>query len=161
MTERAGNKQSQGLFKSVMLAYFILVLHVILMVGLGLIVIFFRGIVQYVLWIFLAGSAAIVGFGYYFYRRMKAEGKTLKQMLKTPLLNGRPVELSLLGGLASFRVGPPTRNLEHNAVGYHAVHQIEDPETIRIREITEFARLLENNLITREEYEKAKRQILK
>jgi hypothetical protein len=159
MAERSGNKQRDGLFKSVMLAYFVLVLHLILMVGLGLLVIFFRGIIQYMLWIFLAGSAAIVGSGYYFYKRMKAEGKTVMQMLKTPLLNGRPIEVSLLGGLASFRVGPHIRNPELDAGGYHAARQIEDPETIRIREITELARLLENNLITREEYDRAKKQL--
>ena len=161
MTKQAENKQKEGLFKSVMLAYFVLILHVFLMVGLGLLVIFFRGIIQYMLWIFLAGSAAIIGSGYYFYKRMKAEGKTVKQMLETPLLSGRPVEVSLLGGLASFRVGPSTRNPELGMEGYQSVHQIEDPETIRIREITELAKLLENNLITREEYNKAKKQILK
>jgi hypothetical protein len=161
MTKRAPNTQKESLFKSVMLAYFILVLHVLLMVGLGLLVIFFRGIIQYMLWIFLAGSAAIIASGYYFYKRMKAEGKTVTEMLKTPLLNGRPVEVSLLGGLASFRVGASARNLELDSDGYHEVHQIEDPETIRIREISELAKLLENNMITREEYDKAKKQILK
>jgi hypothetical protein len=69
--------------------------------------------------------------------------------------------VSLLGGLASFRVGSSTRNPELGAEGYQSVHQIEDSETIRFREITELAKLLENNLITREEYDKAKKQILK
>ena len=161
MTKRAPTTQKEGLFKSVMLAYFILVLHVLLMVGLGLLVIFFRGIIHYMLWIFLAGSAAIIASGYYFYKRMKAEGKTVTQMLKTPLLNGRPVEVSLLGGLASFRVGPSSGNLELDTEHYRPVNQIEDPETMRIREITELARLLENNMITREEYDKAKKRILK
>lgn len=161
MTNQAENKQKESLFKSIMLAYFVLVLHVLLMVGLGLLVIFFRGIILYMLWIFIAGSAAIIGSGYYFYKRIKAEGRTVKQMLRTPLLSGRPVEVSFLGGLASIRVGSPTRIPELDANGYHPVQQIEDPETIRIREIAELARLLENNLITREEYDKAKRQILK
>jgi hypothetical protein len=161
MTKQAVNTQKEGLFKSVMLAYFVLVLHVLLMVGLGFLVIFFRGIIHYMLWIFLAGSAAIIASGFYFYKRMKAEGKTVKQMLKTPLLNGRPVEVSLLGGLASFRVGSSTRNFELDTDGVHTVHQIEDSETMRIREITELAKLLENNLITREEYDKAKKRILR
>jgi hypothetical protein len=161
MTKRAANTQKEGLFKSVMLAYFVLVLHVLLIVGLGLLVIFFRGIIHYMLWIFLAGSAAIIGSGYYFYKRMKAQGKTVAQMLKTPLLNGRPVEVNLLGGLASFRVGSPTGNVELDTDAYHTVQQIEDPETMGIREITELAKLLENDMITREEYDKAKKRILK
>ena len=161
MTERSGNKPGEGLFKGVMLAYFVLALHVLLLVGLGLLVIFFRGIIQYMFWIFLAGSAAVIGSGYYFYKRMKAEGKTLREMLKTPLLNGRPVEVSLLGGLAAFRIGPSSRQPEIEAGDYHAVHRLEDPATLRIREISELARLLENDLITREEYEKAKQQLFR
>lgn len=161
MTKQAGNNPREGLFKSVMLAYFVLILHVLIMVGLGLLVIFFRGIIQYMLWIFLAGSAAIMGSGYYFYKRMKAEGRTVKQMLETPLLSGRPVEVSLLGGLASFRVGPRAKNPELGTDAYQQKHQIEAPETMRIRDVAELARLLENNLITREEYDKAKKQILK
>jgi hypothetical protein len=161
MIRSAGNKSGEGLFKSVMLAYFILALHVLLMVVLGLLVIFFRGIIQYMMWVFLAGIAAICGSGYYFYKKLKAEGKTVKEMLKTPLLNGRPVEVSLLGGLASFRVGPPYQQNRIGTGENRPIHQLEDPETSRIREITELAKLLENNLITREEYDKAKKQLLK
>lgn len=144
-----------------MLSYFVLVLHVVLIVGLGLLVIFFRGIIQYMLWIFLGGSAVIAGSGYVFYKRMKAEGKTVRQMLKTPLLNGRPVEVSLLGGLASFRVGPPSQTRQIEAGGHHTIHQLEDPDAMRIREVNELAKLLDRDLITRDEFEKAKRQILK
>lgn len=161
MIKNAGNKSGDGLFKSVMLAYFVLALHVLLMVMLGLLVLFFRGILQYMMWIFLAGGVAICGSGYYFYKKMKSEGKTVREMLKTPLLNGRPVEVSLLGGLASFRVGPSYRQKQIDNGDYHSIQQLEDPGTVRIREITELARLLENNLITREEYDRAKKQILK
>ena len=97
--------RGEGLFKSVMLAYFVLVLHILLIVGLGLLVIFFRGIVQYMIWVFLFGFIAILGSFYYFYRRMKAEGRSLREMLRSPLFLDRPVEVSLLGGLASFKVG--------------------------------------------------------
>ena len=37
--------------------------------------------------------------------------------------------------------------------------QLEDPETIRIRELAELARLLENDLITRDEFDKAKQRL--
>jgi hypothetical protein len=130
------------------------------MVVLALLVLFFRGIIQYMVWIFLAGGAAICASGYYFYKKMKSEGKTVREMLKTQLLNGRPVEVSLLGGLASFRVGPPSRQKQLEEGDYPSVRQLEDPDRLRIREITELARLLENNLITREEYDRAKKQLL-
>jgi len=152
--------KSEGLFKSVMLAYMVLVLHVLLMVALGLMVIFFRGVVQYMFWIFIAGALAIIISGYYFYRRMKAEGKTVKQMLSTPMLNGRPVEVSFLGGLASFRVGVSGHAQQIESGVTDPTRQLEDPATARIRELTELARMLEKELITREEYNQAKQTLL-
>jgi len=144
-----------------MLAYFILILHVVLLAGIVLLVIFLRGVTQYMLWIFLAGAVAIVVSGYLFYRRMKAEGRTLKEMLRSPMMGGRAVEVSLLGGLASFRVG---RAESRPAIDFDAppeVPRIEDPQTHHVREITELARLYEKNLITLEEYNKAKREVFK
>ncbi len=158
--KKTENDKGEGLFKSVMLAYMVLVLHVLLMVALGLMVIFFRGVVQYMLWIFIAGALAIIISGYYFYRRMKAEGKTLKQMLSSPMLNGRPVEVSFLGGLASFRVGVPGQTQQLESGMADATRQLEDPGTARIRELTELARMLEQELITREEYNRAKQTLL-
>jgi len=54
-------------FLSILAAYAILTLHLVLIVGMGLIVIFPRGIIQYMLWIFLDGSILLLGSGYYFY----------------------------------------------------------------------------------------------
>ena len=151
----------EGLFKSVMAAYLGLVLHVLLVIGLGLVVIFFSGIVQYVLWIFLFGAVAILASFYYFYRRMKAEGKSLREMMQSQMFNGRPVEVSLLGGLASFRMGGAGGARELGSDIRHPPQQLEDPDAVRLREIKELVRLLESELITREEYEQAKRQIFK
>ena len=147
--------------KSVLLAYMILALHVVLIAGLGLLVLFFRGFVQYMLWIFLGGAAVVVYSGYRFWRRMKAEGKTLGEMLSNPAFRGRSVEVSLLGGIASFKLGAPGR-YPALTVGDDdpPVRQLEDPETARIRELNELARLLEKDLITRDEYNLAKRRLL-
>ena len=154
-------KDREGLFGRVLLAYFILILHVLLLAGIILLVLFLRGVTQYMFWIFLAGALAIVVSGYLFYRRMKAEGRTLKETLRSPLFSGRSVEVSLLGGLASFKVGRPDGS---NAIEYETspeIRQLEDPHSIQIREISELARLYEKNLITLEEYTKAKRQLFK
>ena len=152
-------KKEVGLFKTVLLAYFVLVLHILLMLGLGLLVIFFRGVSQYMLWIFLGGALIIILSGIYFYRRMKAEGKTLRQMLSSPLFAGRPVEVSLLGGLASVRVGLPKGNERLDTGLAEPRHQLEDPNTIRVRELTQLSRMLEDDLITREEYDEAKNSL--
>jgi hypothetical protein len=154
-------KDREGLFKRVLLAYFILLLHVALVAGIVLLVIFFRGVTQYMLWIFLFGAAVIALSVWLLYRRMKAEGRTLKEMLRSPLFNGRAVEVSLLGGLAAFRLGrsesPPA--IEYDAPS--AVRQLEDPNSARIREISELARLYEKKLISLEEYNQAKQGLFK
>ncbi|MBN1931497.1 MAG: SHOCT domain-containing protein [Desulfobacterales bacterium] len=160
----AVNKKNEGngLVKSVFIAYLIVILHILLIAGLALLVLFFRGIVNYMAWVFLGGLALIILSLYYFYRRIRAGGSRLKETLNSPAFNGRPVEVSFLGGLASFRIGAPIGDLP--ALGGNSnrqVHQLEAPETIRIRELTELARLLENELITPEEYKKAKQQIFK
>jgi len=144
------------------MAYFILVLHVILVAGLVLMVIFFRGIINYMVWIFLGGLIAILASGYHFYKRMKREGKTLREILNSHRYSGRSVEISVLGGLASLKIGG-THNtplaLDTHSSGYRP--QLEDPESIRYKEFSELVRLLENDLITFEEYNKFKEQIFK
>ena len=149
-------------FKSVLMAYFILVLHVLLIAGLVVLVIFFRGIINYMLWIFIGGAVVILASGYHFYKRMQRDGKTLGEILSSPRLSGRTVEVSVLGGLASFKIGKSDNipALTSESTGQHQP-QLEDPETIRLRELTELVRLLENNMITLDEYNKAKKQIFK
>ncbi len=148
--------------KSVLMAYFILVLHVILMAALVLMVIFFRGIIDYMIWVFIGGLIAIIVSGYHFYSRMKREQKTLREILNTPRFNGRSVEISFLGGLASFKIGSANPNMP--ALENHAsvsLPQLEDPESVRKKEFSELVRLLEKDLITLEEYNKFKKEILK
>jgi hypothetical protein len=154
-------KESQH-FKSVLMAYFILVLHVVLIAGLVIMVIFFRGIINYMVWIFLGGLIIIIASGYQFYKRMKMEGKTLREILNTYRHSGRSVEISFLGGLASLKIGGEHHrapSLTSNSSGH--LKQLEDPDSIRIKEFSELVRLLENNLITLEEYNKFKEKIFK
>jgi hypothetical protein len=149
-----------GLFKSIALAYTILILHVLLIAGLGLIVLFFGGLVQNLVWILLGGMVLIGVSGYLFFRRMRREGRSLGEALRSPMFQGRPVEISFLGGMASFRLGPPSqpRALEGNDSRDRL--QLEDSESMRIRDIAALAQLLEKNLITPEEFTAAKRKVL-
>jgi hypothetical protein len=161
MTFLKKEKESQHL-NSILMAYFILILHVVLVAGLVLMVIFFRGIINYMIWIFIGGLIAIIASGYHFYNRMKKEQKTLREILSTPRLNGRSVEVSFLGGLVSFKIGRAHYDLpaldSHSSGG---LRQLEDPESVRYKEFSELVRLLENNLITLEEYNKFKEEIFK
>jgi hypothetical protein len=157
------NKEGDGLFKSVLLAYFILALHVLLVAGMAILVLFFRGMVNYMLWIFLGGLGLIGLSAFYFIRRMRAEGKSLREMLRNPMFNGRSVEVSLLGGMATVKLG---QSAQPPAIGHDEaidVPRLEDPGTSRNREVSdlaELARLLEKDLITVDEFNKAKRQLL-
>ena len=151
----------EGVMKSVMTAYLILILHVFLLVGLGFLVFFFRGIVQYMIWIVLFGGLAILASGIWLFRRMKAEGRSLRDTLNSPLFRNKTVEVSLLGGLAQFRVGHsnPRPQLEH--MGPDSSQQLEWTGDPQVQELTELARLLKSGLITPDEYEKAKQKIFR
>jgi hypothetical protein len=139
--KRKEKKSGNGLFKGVMLSYFILVLHVLLLAGIGLMVIFFRGIINYMLWILIGGCVIIIAAAYYIYRRMKEEGKTLKETLSSPIFSGRPVEVSVLGGLASFKMGRPSNMPALSNNQPKQFLQLEDSSSMRIRELTELANL--------------------
>jgi hypothetical protein len=153
------SKPNDGIFKSVLMAYSVLVLHVLLIAGLGLLVLFFQGVIQYMIWIFLGGTAAILVSGYRFYNRMKQEGKTLREMMNSPLFHGRDVEISILGGMASFKIGRDSTPSTLSDAVCTSSHLLEDPASTRIRELSELVRLLESDLITLEEFNSVKRQL--
>lgn len=159
----AKNKQSDGLVRSVMLAYFILGFHVLLVAGMAILVLLFRGMVNYMLWILLGGIALVGISTFFFVRRMRAEGKSLREVLKNPMFNNRSVEVSLLGGMATVKLGqssgPPA--IEHDAT--IDLPRLEDPDVVQNREVVELAelaRLLEKDLITIDEFNRAKRHLL-
>ena len=156
--------RGDGILKGILLAHLILGLHVVLIAALGLMVLLLRGIVMYMPWIFIGVVATVAGSGLLFYRRMRLSGKTLGELLKSPLFKDRSVEVSLLGGLASLKIGQSERShaLPQTASGQvlAEIPRLEDPETIHTREINELVRLLANDLITIEQYNQVKKQIV-
>lgn len=157
-------KEGNGLLSGVFTAYFILLLHVLLLGLLGVMVIFFRGMIHYMLWIFL-GVLSIIGFSAYrIYTRMREERRNLEELLALPGLNGRSVEVSVLGGLASLRVGNGGGG--NNALPPPGVidllpssGQADSPST-QVSRLAELARLYENDMITLDEYERTKDRLL-
>jgi hypothetical protein len=152
-------KEGPGLLRGVLLAYAVLALHVLLVACLGLLVIFFRGIVNYMFWIFTGGTTLILISAYLFYRRIKREGKNLKDILNSPPYRGRSMEVSLLGGIATIRMGNPDQQTMIESGTGNPTQQLEDPDTVRVRELMELARLRESDLITLEEYNSAKKKL--
>ncbi len=154
------NNNDTSLFKSVMLAHLILTLHFVLLGVMVVVVVFFGWLISNLFWIIL-GILLLTGIiSYIVFRRLRREGQSLRESLRSPMFEGRSVEISLLGGMASFRLGPPSG---HKAIEYGGENRplsLEDPELTRMREIAELAELLQKNLITPEEFAAAKRKIL-
>ena len=104
MFSKKKNKSSDGVIKSIMAAHVILFLHLILFAALGLLVVFLDGLMQYMGWILLGGLGIIGLSAYWFIRRLRREGKSLKETLRSPVFRGRNVEVSLLGGMATLKL---------------------------------------------------------
>jgi hypothetical protein len=153
-------EKDSGLLRGIFVGHFIIILHILLIAAVGLLVLFFSGVVAYMAWIFLGGAAALAAGAYFLYRRMKTEGRTLGEMLRSPMFRGRSVEVSLLGGLASLKIGNPERPIPLESHEPQRL-QLEDPEAVRMREVAELAHLLEKNLVTLEEYNILKKRLFK
>ena len=154
--------QGESLFKAVIMTHIILFLHLIIIAGLVLMVIFFRGITQHMLWVFLGAAGFLLLTGLIIIRHIKSKGKKMFHDIEnSSLFKGRSFEISFLRGLASLKFGQPDdlEALENPSSDVNL--QLEDPETVRIRDLTELARMYEKDLITSEEYNRAKNQILK
>ena len=125
-------------------------------------VIFFRGVTEHMLWVLLGAAGLFILSAFLIYRRIKSKGKKMFHDIEnSSLFQGRSFEVSFLAGLASLKFGRSDglKTIENQSS--EAKFQLEDPDTIRIRELTELARMYEKNLITSEEYKRAKDQILK
>ena len=157
------NKEISTIANSLVVASSILIFHVILLASLGILVFIFSGIVNYFFWIFLGVAALISGGLYLFYRYMKKQGgATFMKLMSLPELDGKNVEINLLGGLASFKVTDEdkkrSRAIENNTDPVHLM--LEDPESKRFRDISALANMLEKDLITREEYNNLKKSLM-
>jgi len=149
--------------KSLFMVYIILGGHLLLIVALCFFVLFFRGLVNYLPWIFLGGVSLIGVSAYLIYKRMKTEGKALKEILSLPTLQGKTVEISVLGGLASVRVEDPNPQAHitidaGTKANNRPVHAL--PPSSHVTELLELAHLLDSNLITLDEYNKAKKKVI-
>ncbi len=161
-------KEDRGLFSGIFLSYAILILHVLLLLLVGVVVVFFRGVVEYMPWILGGGAILILISGFLFFRRFRRNAERLREVLSDPVFRDRAVEVKLLGGMASLRLGQPLPDddrdydrgqmLSHDAS--QRVMQLEDPEAQRMRRLDQLVRLLEKELISSEEFTQLKKEIL-
>ncbi len=156
-------RDKEGLFRNIFIAYFILLLHVLLLAGIGVSVILFRGVYHYLPWIMGGIGILVLSIAWIFYRRMNTNSADIKDILAMPEFRGRTVEMKLLGGLASFKIKSNENQqmrLGHNMASYSDNALIEDKIRQTEHKILELTALFEKELITKEEFKKAKQNIL-
>ncbi len=157
-------KDKDGLFKNIFVAYFILLLHVFLLAGVGLTVVLFKGVYHYLPWIMAGIAILVLGIAWIIYHRMRTTSSSLSEVLGAPEFQDRAVEVRLLGGLASFEIKAKqqtTPMLEQPEDSlYPNAKLIESAVDQTERKMLQLNTLYEKNLISREEFEAAREKII-
>ncbi len=155
------DEQNKSIFSGVMVGYIVLVLHILLIIGLGIAVVVIKGIYDFRWLIFIAGIALIGGSGYYFYRRLKDGNRKLSDFMSDPALRDRTLEISLLGGMATLKLGHKDESIKLVAPAHdNPIKQLQQPPSLHLKELAELNKMLEEGLITREEFLRLKTEIL-
>lgn len=152
-----------GLFSSIALSHLILLLHGLVIFLFVLLAIFFHGVLTYLPWIMAGGCLLLIGSGWLLWRRLQRSQRSLRELLDTPLLRDRGVELKLLGGVASLRLGAPVREgtepppVQIEASSPQAL--IEDGEAARLRRLARLVKLREQGELDEEEFALLRREL--
>jgi len=144
----------------VFLAYSIIILHALIIALLFMLIIFFRGIVHYILWITMAGIALTFISGLYFFRKLKKNSQKLKDILSDPAFAGRTLEIGFFGGAAVLKLNPQMD--QPIALGYEptkALPLLNDNDNT-VSDLKHLGSLLAQNLITRDEFDRLKNELL-
>ncbi len=154
----------EGLFKNLFIGYSILLLHVLLLAGIALFVVFIKGVFTYLPWI-MGGAAVLVLFiGWLLYRRMHKSSSQIQDMLSNTQLGDRNIEVSLLGGLAAFKINARQNTdllLDNPGSETDRNTRLIETESDRAeRKMFQLDNMLEKGLITKEEFEKARQTII-
>ena len=157
------NKDKDGLFKNIFIAYFILLAHVILLAGVGVTIILFKGVYHYLPWIMGSIGILVLAITWIFYRRMSKRSSEIKDILSMPEFKDRTVEIRLLGGVASFKITAKENQqmlIDHHPSTLSDRLLIENDINKTEQEIFRLTALFEKDLITREEFDKARQNII-
>lgn len=155
-----------GTFGSVLLAHLVLVLHGLVLLGLAFLVLFFRGVLEYLPWIVLAGVVFLLLSGWYLWRTLHRRSGSLAQVLDHPLIRERGVEVRLLGGVASLKLGAPAEGEKKDA-GLPRLETAEIPalpggggEAERLRALARLVKLREAGELDEEAFQLLRRELL-
>ena len=158
---KINDEQNKSFFSGVVLGYLVLVLHILLMIVLGFTVVLIKGIYDFRWLIFVAGIALIAGSAFYFYRYFQEHKRRISDLMADPAFSDRTLEISLMGGMATLKLGHREDNLKLiQADDGTQIKQLEAPKSTQLKELSELTRMLEDELITREEFLKLKKDII-
>jgi hypothetical protein len=158
---KLNDELNKNFFSGVVLAYLVLLLHILLMVGLGITVVVIKGIYDFRWLILFAGIALIGVSGYYFYRYFQEHKQKLHDLMSDPAFNDRTLEISLMGGMATVRLGHKDDGVRLiQETNETEMKQLEPPKSSQIKELSELTRMLDDELITRDEFLRLKKEIL-
>ncbi len=158
----------EGVFKNIFIAYFILLFHVVLLAGIAVFVVLIKGFFEYLPWI-MAGAGLLVALCVWLViRQMRKNSAQIQDILSNEQLKNRNVEISFMGGLASFKVQSNTEDTSRLLP--YTEPDNPAPETRLIETGTETDKaeqkmnqlnaLYEKDLITKEEFDKARQSII-
>ncbi|WP_299979033.1 SHOCT domain-containing protein [Desulfobacula sp.] len=157
------NNDKDSLFRNILTAYFILLLHVILLAGIGVTIILFKGIYNYLPWIMGCIGILVLAIAWIFYRRMSKRSSDIKDILSMPEFRDKTLEVRILGGLASFKI---TAKENQQLLIDHPLSTPSDRLLIgndidkTEQKILKLTALFEKDLITRAEFDKARQNII-
>ena len=155
------SEQNKTIYEGMKVGYLILLLHVLLIIGLGVAVVLLKGIYDF-RWLILFGGVALIGgSAYFFYRRMQENNRKLSDIMSDPALKDRTLEISLLGGMATFKLGHRSNDIKIiEAESQDQTRQLEAPKSTQLQDLSELRCMLEQGLITRDEFKKLKNEII-
>jgi hypothetical protein len=156
----------EGVFKNIFIAYFILLFHVVLLAGIAVFVVLIKGFFEYLPWI-MAGAGLLIALCVWFViRQMRKNSAQIQDILANDQLKNRNVEISFMGGLASFKINSNKEDTGH-LLSYSGPDQtspgprlIESDEDRTERKMAQLNALYEKDLITKEEFDQARQSII-
>jgi len=158
------NNNDAGLFKGIFTASLILLLHVVLLAFIGVIVLLFKGMYQYLPWVMIGFAILAVAVSWIIYERIKKNSSDIKDILSMPEFQDRNVDIKLLGGMASFKITPEKNHqalIEHHGSNSQEELMIENSTSSTERKILALKKLYKKKVITKKEFQKAKQDLLK
>jgi len=152
---------NKNIITGVFLGYIVLLLHVLLILGLGFTVVLIKGFYDFRWLFFILGIGLIGGSGYLFYKRLKDSNRSLREAMNDPALRDRTLEISLLGGMASVKLGHKDEHAKQIEVSDRVeIRQLEAPQVSQVQELGELVKMLEKDLLTPDEFSRMKKELI-